>query len=66
MNDIFDLNLERKNLLYELYLHNYVLLKKLSWSPNPYIGVVQLRAFMYWIQNKTTRFRVAKNYKVQK
>lgn len=41
--------LEVKNLLCELYLHNYVVPNDHDWNPLIYIGDIYLKEFMSWI-----------------
>lgn len=41
-----------KNLLCELYLHNYPIPVDTHWNPLMYIGNIQLKAFMSYIQNQ--------------
>lgn len=41
-----------KNLLCELYLHNYVVSYDTEWNPLLYIGDIHLKALMSWIQNE--------------
>lgn len=39
-----------KNLLCDFYLHNYVVTQDQDWYPLLYVGDIQLRAFMSWVQ----------------
>lgn len=41
-----------KNLPCEFYLHNYAVTKDHEWNPILYVGDVQLREFMSWVQNE--------------
>ena len=42
----------KKNLLCELYLHNFIIPHETKWNPLLYIGDVHLRALMSWMHNE--------------
>ena len=44
-----------KNLLCELYLHNLAMPNDTEWNSLLYIGDVQLRAVMSWMENEISR-----------
>lgn len=52
-----------KNLLCELYLHNLVVLNDTKWNQVLYVGDVQLREAMSWIQNEISREHQATPYR---
>lgn len=43
----------QKNLLCELYIHNFKISQEIEWNPLLYIGDVHLRALMSWMSNET-------------
>ncbi len=43
----------KKNLLCELYLHNFIISQETKWNPLLYIVDVHLRALMSWMHNET-------------
>lgn len=53
----------KKNLLCELYLHNFIIPQETKWNPLFYIGDVHLRAFMSWMHNKTNYDRQVDTYR---
>lgn len=52
-----------KNLLCELYLHNYVVPSDSEWNSLLYIGDIHLTALMSWIQNEISMGAQARAYK---
>lgn len=46
--------LEVKNMLCEMYLHNFIVPNDPDWNSLLYIGEIHLRAFMSWIQNEVS------------
>ena len=51
------------NLLYELFLHNLAVPDNRDWNPLPYVGDIQLRALMSWIQNEISRENQVHQYR---
>jgi hypothetical protein len=50
--------------LSEFYLHNFVLLHPYRWSPNPYVGEVQVKDLCSWIHHgEITVFEFQNNRK---
>lgn len=56
------MNLE-KDLLCELYQHNFLLSPEKIWNPNPYVGDVQLRAFVSYLRNQANWVEPLKTFK---
>lgn len=44
-----------KYLLYELFLHNLVVPNNKYWNPILYVGDIQLKTLMSWIQNEFSK-----------
>lgn len=56
---------EENDRLNEFYLHNYVVPHHYKWSPNPYLGYVQLRALIsQWITHDNIQANEALVYEV--
>jgi hypothetical protein len=55
-NRYFSSVLERRNLLSEFYIHNYLFHDNTDWNSNHFIGDVNLKAFLSILENeiKTT------------
>jgi hypothetical protein len=49
----------------QIYLHNYVVSKSLGWSPNPYVGDLNLRTFVSWLQDGERGFDELQKYKME-
>lgn len=47
----FNVENANQNLLYKLYLFNFILTENSQWNPNPYVGDVQLKALMSYMTN---------------
>ena len=43
---------EEQDFLYELYMHNLIMVDYEDWYPNPHVGELQLRAFMSFMRNQ--------------
>jgi hypothetical protein len=54
---------ERRNLLCEFYLHNYLMSDNTMWNPNHFIGDVNLRAFLSVLENELKRAHEKELYK---
>jgi hypothetical protein len=54
---------ERRNLLCELYIHNYLLLSNTIRNPNHFVGDVNLREFMFVLENELKRAHEKELYK---
>lgn len=52
-----------QNLLYELYIHNFVFLDDKDWNSLLYMGDVQFRAVMSWMQNEISKENQATPYR---
>jgi hypothetical protein len=54
---------ERRNLLCEFYLHNYLLPDNIDWNPNHFIGDINLRDFQFVLENELKRAHEKELYK---
>lgn len=53
----------KKDLLYELYQHNFLVSLNKKKNPNPDVGDVQLRAFVSYLRNQASWVEDLKNFK---
>ena len=54
---------DKKKLLYELYIHNFIIPIENQWNPLLYIGDIHLRALMSWMHNEANYDRQLNNYR---
>lgn len=52
-----------RNFLYKLFLDNLVVIDNRDWISLPYMGDIQLRALISWIQNEISRENQAHQYR---